>query len=153
MLLLHWVRAAAVRLTVDQRRLEKDEVPIDEHLAEVLPVEGSDPELAFIQAEHRAAFKAAFRTALLGLSSQDRSVLRMHLVEGLNIDQIGSFYRVHRTTAFRRIVAAKQALLEETKRLLTDKLKLGRADLNSLMGMVRSRIDVSISAYLKKSGG
>jgi transposase len=37
--------------------------------------------------------------------------LRYHHVDGLNIDEIGAIYRVHRVTAFRWLEKAKEQLV------------------------------------------
>src|SRR5207244_2837986 len=75
-----------------------------------------DPELDHIRARYAAPFKDAFQGALRGLSTQDRNILRLHLVDGLNIEQIGGIYNVHRATVARWIAASRQALVEETRR-------------------------------------
>lgn len=147
--LAKWVRAAAIRTAVTLQRGRREVAVDDEAIAEwSTPL--SDPELDFIKKRYRAEFSGAFREALHALSAQERNVLRLHLLDGLNIDQIGQLYKAHRSTIARWIAASRQTLLEETRRLLGERLKLNRAELESLIGLLRSQLDVSINRFLAR---
>jgi RNA polymerase sigma-70 factor (ECF subfamily) len=75
----------------------------------------------------------------------------MHSLDGLNLDQIGAVHRVHRATVARWIAAARESLLERTRKGLEEKLQLQGSEFESLMGLVRSQLDLSIHSFLKKS--
>jgi len=151
--LLTWVRAAAVRTATDLRRLEKDQVPLDEVEPFAAQLHSADPELEYIKGKHRDDFRAAFEQALESLTPQQRNVLRLYLLDGLNIAAIGQLYDTHRSTVARWIVDAREVLLTETRRILGERLRLSVPELESLMGLVRSRLDVSITTFLRKDGG
>jgi RNA polymerase sigma-70 factor, ECF subfamily len=72
----------------------------------------------------------------------------MHYVDGLNIEEIGLAYRVHRATVARWLAASREKILDETKRLLSQGLKLDREEVQSMIDLVRSRLDVSIYRLL-----
>jgi RNA polymerase sigma-70 factor, ECF subfamily len=144
-----WLRAAAIRTAVSMRRRKPEVALEDEALADwSTPL--SDPELDFIKTRYRPEFSGAFRQALTKLSNQERNVLRLHLIDGLNIEQIGNLYQAHRSTVARWIAHSRESLLDETRRLLGEKLRLDRRELESLMGLLRSQIDVSINRFLAK---
>ncbi len=82
-------------------------------------------ELSLIKVHYRSEFKAAFEAALATLSSRERNVLRLHILDGLNIEQIGTLYKAHRATVARWIAASRKKIDEGTRRALADKLKLG----------------------------
>ena len=146
--LASWLRAAALRAALDLRRSAK-EVPSES--VETVAAAGSDPELALLRARDGAAVKQAFADAFGLLTSRERNLLRMHLFEGLSHSQIGAHYGAHRATVARWLDAARQRLLDEIRRLLSERLRLGRAEFESLVGQLRSRLDLSISAFLLRS--
>ena len=93
-------------------------------------------------------FKAAFGAALGQLGAREQTLLRYHHVDGLNIDEIGAIYRVHRVTAFRWIEKAKDHLVKATLEGLRAKLKLPPDELDSVLRMIRSQIHLSLVRHL-----
>jgi RNA polymerase sigma-70 factor (ECF subfamily) len=146
--LARFVQVAAVRRASNvQRRRRTDGEPQSGALLEVA-VDGMDPEVAYLKGRYAAEFSVAFRDALGTLSHRSRNVLRLHFGEGLNIAAIGRVYHVHRATVARWIGGAREALLEQTMRALRDRLGLGTAELESLLELVRSRMDVTLTSSL-----
>ncbi len=74
----------------------------------------------------------------------------MHYLDGLNIDEIGASFRVHRSTVARWLAQARERILEETRKLLSSRLQIGRAEAESVIHLVQSQLDVSIYRYLGK---
>jgi len=141
-----WVQVAALRLAVSLRRGETPGAESDEALAELL---GPDnPELAIIRARHREDFLKALRDAFAALTPRDRNLLRLQRREGLTFEQIGRLHGVHRTTVSAWIEAAHQRVLDETRRLLAERLQLGRAEFESLYTFLQSQLDVSLRGLL-----
>ena len=93
-------------------------------------------------------FKASFADALKQLGPREQTLLRYHHVDGLNIDEIGAIYRVHRVTAFRWIEKAKEQLVKATLDHLRARLKLPSAELDSVLRMIRSQIHLSLVRHL-----
>jgi len=145
--LVSWLRTVALRIALDARQIAVPSSGEDDALAD-LPAEG-DLELDLIKARYRAEFKAAFQSAFATLSSRDRNVMRLNLLDGLNIDQIGSMYSAHRATVARWIALAREKLDEGTRALLADKLRVAPAELDSLVGLVRSQLEVSLTRLLR----
>lgn len=144
-----WLRAAAVRTALNLRRDRGRAAaplrPLDE--ADGLAV--SDPELAYIQAEHRLAVKEALAAAVSTLSQRQRTLLRLHLVEGLGIDPLSAIYGAHRATVARWIAAARAALLQELGRALSQQKGVGAAELGVFLGAIGSRLELSLSRLLR----
>ncbi|MBK7864915.1 MAG: transcriptional regulator [Archangiaceae bacterium] len=145
--LVHWLRATAVRDALKLKRSEKQHEPLNEAL-ELERASVEDVELEIIRGRHASDFSAAFEASFAALSARERNLLRMHVLDALTIDQIGAFYRTHRTTAFRWLEAARHELARNIRRELQARLKLGGAELDSLMGVLRSRLDLSIRRVL-----
>jgi RNA polymerase sigma-70 factor (ECF subfamily) len=147
-----WIRVVAVRTALSLLR-GKDggqEVSGGSELAlQEIASPGQDPELGLVHARYAGEFRAALEASFRKLSAQDRTVLRLHFVDGLNIDQIGGIYRVHRATVARWIARSREMLLEETKMNLRARLRLSSGEFNSLMGAVRSQLHLSLSGLLK----
>jgi len=113
--------------------------------------EQADPELNFIKKRYREHFDKAFREALRGLSPRDKNVLRLYL-DGLNIERIGVCYGVHRATVARWIGDARERLLGETRAKLASDLHLQASEIDSLVGLLKSQVEVSLLKYLVTSG-
>jgi len=141
-----WVKVVAVRDALQIRRKLKREVLV-EH-AEVPLDEAIDPELREIKKMYVADFKDAFQASLRGLAARERNLLRHHFLHGLNIDEIGGIYGVHRATVARWIAKAREDLLRATRLRLMDKLNANSADVESIMALVKSNLDASISRLL-----
>lgn len=147
--LRRWVRSVAVRTCLNDMRKGKRELLVDDdHLIAQHAVAGDDPEIEYMKRTYASEFKAAFSEALAGLGAREQTLLRYHHVDGLNIDEIGAIYRVHRVTAFRWLEKAKELLVRSTLELLRARLRLPAAELDSVLRMIRSQIHLSLVRHL-----
>jgi len=147
--LRRWVRSVAVRTCLNELRKGKREVLVDDdHLIVQHAVATDDPEIEYMKRTYAGEFKAAFSEALAGLGAREQTLLRYHHVDGLNIDEIGAIYRVHRVTAFRWLEKAKEQLVRGTLEILRGRLKLPSSELESVLRMIRSQIHLSIVRQL-----
>src|SRR5690606_26911233 len=108
----------------------------------------TSPELGLVRERYRVEFEAAFREAMAGLQAEQRNLLRHHYLHGLTLDQLSSLYALHRSSVARRILRARQELLAATRRLLAARLQASRGELEELMALIESRIDLSIERHL-----
>jgi len=83
------------------------------------------------------------------LTAEQRNLLRLHFLDGLNIEKIGAVMQVHRATVARWIAAAREEILENVRRDLNQRLRLEPSEFESLVNLVRSQLQVSILRYLK----
>lgn len=129
-------------------RRKKHEVLIgDDHLLASMAAT-DDPELEFLKTRYRAAFKTAFETAIASLSTRERVILRLQIIDGLSIDGIGSIYGVHRATAARWLARARRQILTATRREMRNTLDIDSGQLDSIMRLIDSRLEVSIERVL-----
>jgi RNA polymerase sigma-70 factor (ECF subfamily) len=142
-----FVRAAAVRIAIDLKRLRTDEPMGPEEVAQ-LPLDAADPEVALVKARYRDAYQEALRDALGRLSPRERNLLRMSFVDGMTVDHIGVVYKVHRATAARWVADARQRVVDDLYATVAARLRLNRADLDSLTALVHSEIHLSLSRLL-----
>jgi RNA polymerase sigma-70 factor (ECF subfamily) len=143
-----WVRVAAVRTGLNMRATRQVALITSDGVAAHLPAQ-ADPQLDYLRAEYAQEFTAALENACRKLTSRQRAVLRFKLVDGLNIDDIGEIYGVHRATVARWVQSAWDEIFAETRRQLREQLKLSTEEFESLVELVRSRLDVSVGQLLR----
>jgi RNA polymerase sigma-70 factor (ECF subfamily) len=148
--LRNWVRTRAVHAAISQARRSRKETSLDDNaLLDAMAAPG-DPELEHLKNGYREAFKHAFDTALRRLAERDRMLLKQHFIDGLTIDELGRFYRVHRATAARMLERARAAVLAETRAQLGDRLRARPSELDSILRLIRSRLSVSLRNLMRR---
>jgi len=146
--LVGWVRGAALWLARVLLRQRARGLHSDDSALCLLVEPGDDPELAYLKRTYRAEFNAAFAQALGRLATRQRNVLRLKYLDGMSIDQLGAVYGVHRASAARWVVAAQEALLKQTRRGLTERLRLTGSQLDSVLRLISSQLDVNLGRLL-----
>jgi RNA polymerase sigma-70 factor, ECF subfamily len=147
--LRRWVRSVAVRTCLNELRKGKREVLFDDdQLIAQHAIATDDPEIEYMKRTYAHEFRVAFGDALHQLGVREQTLLRYHHVDGLNIDEIGAIYRIHRVTAFRWLEKAKELLVRSTLEALRGRLKLPSNELDSVLRMIRSQIHLSLVRHL-----
>jgi RNA polymerase sigma-70 factor, ECF subfamily len=143
-----WLRVAATRAAKDFRRDEATRAAVAHDAGPPASIPSVDPELATIQRRYGDSFNRAFREAFASLTAEERSVLRLYFVDGLNIDRIGAALGLSRATVGRRMLTARERLLAETLRLLGESLHATPTEVESLLAVVRSKLEISLGALI-----
>jgi len=147
--LRRWVRSVAVRTCLNELRKGRREILVDDdQLIAQHAIATDDPELEYMKRTYAHEFRTAFGEALAQLGAREQTLLRYHHVDGLNIDEIGAIYRIHRVTAFRWLEKAKEVLVRSTLELLRARLRLPAGELDSVLRMIRSQIHLSLVRHL-----
>lgn len=156
--LLDWLRIVALRAGFKLKRTDRRRgttFPIDPVLEE-LHGTLTGPAPAFGDAEHgaaRALHLENFRRALEGsfrqLATRERVLLRLHLVDGLNLDAIGVVYGVHRATVARWLVAIRQTLFKRTQQLLARDRAFDSREVRSLYRLLEPELHLTLSRLLR----
>lgn len=147
--LRRWVRAIAIRTFLNHIRRYKREVQGDPDQP-ILDEVSDDPEIEYMKRRYSHEFRTAFLQALRELGDRQQNLLRYHHVDGLNIDEIGAIYRVHRVTAYRWLEKARQVLVERTQSLLVQELKVEKREFESIIRMIRSQLHLSLVRHLNE---
>jgi RNA polymerase sigma-70 factor (ECF subfamily) len=146
-----WVRVSAVRVAVSLRRAEHPaEAPREDALDPLVPA--VDPELDALKLRYAAAFNAALRDAFAALPPRDRTLLKLHYVDGVSVERLAVSYNAHRVSASRWLSAARARVLEETSRLLRGREKISESEFDSLARLVQSRLEVSLRSAIGEGG-
>lgn len=143
-----WIRVTAMREAIRLLGRDKREVKIDDDALFDLLSPANDPELGYIRDLYRGECSAAFRTALDALSVKDRSLLRYQALDGLTVAEIGAIHGVHGATAARWISRIRDELLEHTRTEVQRRLGIATHEVDSILRLVHSRLDVSLERVL-----
>ncbi|MGK3985991.1 sigma-70 family RNA polymerase sigma factor [Sorangium sp. So ce136] len=147
-----WVRVATIRTALNfLKKAGHDRAAAGAEPDEAAEPSTPDPELSFLKAHYRAEVSQALKDAFSGLPADERNVLRLHFVDGLGIDRIAAVYGIHRATAARWVTRGREALLRRTQELLGQRLGIDRAEVDSVVGIVRSQLDLAVSSLFRGS--
>jgi RNA polymerase sigma-70 factor (ECF subfamily) len=146
--LLSWVGACATRTAQNLRRGRFHQALAESCSLEGLVSEEPDAELLLASMQSRTVLSAALRRCLAALPGKEKTLLQMFFVDGLNIDQIGAVFGVHRATIARWIAVIRSKILAEVCRSVSTDLRASRAEVLSLLGLARSEIDIGVGTIL-----
>ncbi len=144
-----WVRVCAVRLALDAKESEaaKARREEQEELTTIVALSVS-PEIAVAKGEPQQLFQAALEEALAGLEPRDKTLLRMHFLDGMSVDEIGVVFRVHRATAARWLVAIRGRIFEQVSKRVALEMPSSSSEFRSLVRLVYSDVRLSIGRVL-----
>lgn len=147
-----WLRVTAAHRAVSFLRRQRRTVSADDDaLLGSLEAPSEVPELAALKSRYRGVVSQAFKAAIAGLEVRERNLLRQHYLDQLTLEELAALYRVHRATAARWLANARVSLLEQTRTRVGEALNIPRADVDSLMRVVQSRLDLSAGLFLTSS--
>jgi RNA polymerase sigma-70 factor (ECF subfamily) len=143
-----WLRVVALRTALRLRRSQR------RHGVQVADPPGvlgggPDPERDYLRMRYGGEYQAAFSAALAALEPGERLLLKLHYVDGLNIERIGALFQLHRSTVARRLHGQRRKLLELTRARLRERLSLSDSEFDSVLALVRSQMVVSLRTALK----
>ena len=142
-----WIRVSAVRLARDLARTERGAARVRED-DEIRP-DAVDPELGYMKRAYGDAVSRTIQEALDGLAGEARTLLKMHYVDSLSIEQVGAAFGVSRATSTRMLASARVTLLAAVRERLATVCGVRGDEADSLLAFVRSRIDVSLAKALR----
>jgi len=146
-----WLRIATIRAalnfleqTRDDQRTANETLDEDRH-----PI-APDAELGFLKAHYKKEVHQGLKDALAELDIDERNALRLHVLDGLSIDRIAAVYGVHRATAARWVARGRRALAERLRTLLQQRLRIDDAEVESILALVRSQLEASLSSVFRQ---
>jgi RNA polymerase sigma-70 factor (ECF subfamily) len=139
-----WVRTAALRLALNLREQAGTRRAVERSAGSDL-AGALDPELEILKRTYKDEVEAALKTAMGQLEPEQRQLLRLHFMDGVTLEQIARAHGLNRSTISRRLAGARAELLQLTRQALAT-LQLSDDSLDSLLRLVDSQLDVSLSA-------
>jgi RNA polymerase sigma-70 factor (ECF subfamily) len=143
--LARWIRTTAMRTAMDLLSPTREIAVSDEAIAR-FPLLRDDPAIEMMKREYGASFKQALSEALAELPQQARDELRLYYFEGLGVEQIGAMYGIAASTVSRRLDKARRLLREKTRAALAQHLRVDDGELDSILRMIATRLELSRSA-------
>lgn len=143
-----WLKAAAIRHALNLQRPGAREDAAESDKLAALPMAAPDPELALIRQKHKRHFADAFAAAMASLTPRERTLLKLHTLDGLPLDHIGPVYGKDKSTISRWIAKAQQQLLRVTRAQLVATLNLTPNELESVLRAAQSELSLSLSRLL-----
>ena len=143
-----FVGITAQRLALMRLRRDGADARLSGRAAAEINALASDPELAFIKHQHRDSFQQMLNLALQSLDDRARMVLRMYLIDRLSVERVAKVYGVSQSSVSRWLAKARDTVLAETRRLLSDKLRLSESEFQSLWNILNSELELSMSRVL-----
>lgn len=148
-----WVRVAAVRAWLNMKR-ESPKHEVAQASDALVDEASTDLELELLKGKYRELFRRVFLQAVEALGPSTRLLLKLHYIDRLSMEEVGKILGVHRLTVLRRLERVRQELSESTKERLEVELRLSAPDVESVLRLIQSRLDVSLQQVLHdvKSG-
>ncbi|MBL8949994.1 MAG: hypothetical protein JNK82_04400 [Myxococcaceae bacterium] len=140
-----WVRSIAVHEGL--KRVKKARREVDPEAVAELPVPAI--ELGMVSGAHGKEFTRALQETFRELSVDQRNLLRQYFLDGLTIDALAKLHAIHRSTAARRVDAARAELVEKVKGRL--KVELGMSNQTVEEVITLSNLDESLGGLLRKT--
>ena len=129
----------ALRMATSSARFQGEEALVH-HFSQIQTLE-----TAFLKHQHRDVFNQALAIAVRQLSGRERLVLRLNLNEHVSTTRIAAMYKVSQPTVSRWIQRAARSIFSTVKELVCQQLDIDTRELESLLLMVRSQIEITIS--------
>jgi RNA polymerase sigma-70 factor (ECF subfamily) len=148
--LSRWVRVIAVHEALGIARQARRHAELDRDGLRDSVLVNEDPELDYLKRVYRREFALAFGEALQGLRDKDRLLLKQQFLDGLGVDELARLHRVHRVTVFRWLEHARTAVLSRTRAVMMTRLKIPPSELDSIMRLISSRLEVSMRLLVRR---
>jgi len=143
-----WVQVCAVRLALKLGAARDRLAGPDASLLEGLVSQEADQELLAAKSQYRDTFQAALEECFSALPSRQKTLLRMHFLDGMSIDEMGQVFHVHRATIARWLVAIRREVLEQICRKISLNLRTSSSEFRSMVRLVSPDVRLSLHRIL-----
>jgi RNA polymerase sigma-70 factor (ECF subfamily) len=147
--LIAWLKVVtsrrALRLAARQRPWPD---ALDEATVMRLAASGPDPELDATRGIVRTDLQRALDGSVTALSAHARSVLRMHYVQHMTLDDIALEHRVHRATVARWLAGIRTTISAQVRERLSTAARPSSSDFRSLIAAVGEELHLSLDRLL-----
>ena len=122
----------------------------DVDLLELVAAEQT-PELDVARKQYHDRFRALLEDSFKALGAREKTILRLHVVDGLNIDAIAAIYDVHRATVARWLVAIRARVYDRLKQEFAVRWNASSSELRSIVRLLRDHIHITAKRVLDSS--
>ncbi len=147
-----WLSVCMTRTALSMLRpRSSDKAFVDESIELLESRSRDDPHFAVLRAQAGPPIEEAIRGALAQLDNADRTLLRLHVLDGLSIDDLAPLYGAHRSTMSRRLARIRNGVFETARAAAMTSLGVSETEFRSLIGNVLSAVDFTLRTLLEKS--
>ena len=139
-----WLRSVAARTGLRVRKKTPRTDELDDRTPS--PISG-DLELAYMKKTYGEAFQRAFAAALAQLAAEDRLLLKQRFRHHMTVEELGALHSVHAGTISRWVAAARERLVAATRTAMMRELGIGGADVESILRLIQSEIEITLSTH------
>ena len=136
-----------MRVAVDAKRRVGVETTLDEVLLE-LEAPGAPADAAMLKQSLGPAVQRALIEATAALTPRERTLLKLHLVQGVSADALAKMYRVHRATTTRWLADARGKVHQRLTERLRRELAIGEETVGELKAELFEGLDLTLSGVL-----
>ena len=139
-----WLRIIALREHLDAHRAPNHDIDSDDDVGAAVVA----PELALLRARYMDSLRTALSAALRARPPRERTLLRMHYVDGLSLSSMGALYRVNKGTISRWLANAREAVLTDVLAILQHEIGCSPAEAQSLACVLQSELHLTLPGLL-----
>lgn len=150
--LAHFVATTAARLFAMEQRSEASRQAREQAFGPAVAPGPASAERQLARKQQAQLFERAFTAALDTLSTKDRALLRLNLVEGVTQEKLAQAHGVSRNTMMRWLLDARAALAAATRAGLAQDVTDDSA-VDPLLRSLASDVDVSLDRLLREADG
>jgi RNA polymerase sigma-70 factor (ECF subfamily) len=141
----------ALRQASKVRRDDARHRTLSESAVAAARLPASDPEIATLRRRYGPMTRDALRRGLAALDPQERTVLKLHFVDDLNLEAIAAVLGLSRATVGRRMLAARERVLAEAVRILGAELHATPTEVKSLFGLLRAELEITLGGVVAEA--
>jgi len=141
-----WLHVTAVRVATDVAAIGGSRGTEVEIVGLIAPEQ--TPEIETARNMYGERFREALEASFAALTPREKTILRLHVVDGLNIDAIGAIYAVHRATAARWLVGIRARVYDRLKKDFEMRWNASSSELRSLVWLLRDQIHITAKRVL-----
>lgn len=146
--LLAWLRVITTRVLLNARERETKERAASGDFFDAMVAGDDGAELALLKKSIAQELRVALLGALEALTNREKSLLRYAYCDARSVDDIAMVFRVHRATAARWVVKARERLVEETHARLREQLGASQSEIGSVVRLGIGIIDTTFAKHL-----
>ena len=149
-----WIKVVVHRMAIDQIRFHRRDVPIEELEVELpsTSTHGKADESIKERDTHRAQemVSQCLTTAFEQLTSQERLVLNLYYLKGVNLKGIAQLLKAHESTASRLIERLKTQLNKSVNKQLQEKFKVRKTEVPHLIELAQGHLEIDLKKILSQ---
>ncbi len=141
-----WLRAIVLRVAFDQMRkrpFAEEPLPLETVAGQALALD-----VAGDGATQLPRLRAALDASLRNLTAEDRALLKLHYLDGVNLDRLALLTQVHRSTIVRRLAMMRKQIVAEVASRMGIQFGTHPSELRSLWRTFGAEVQVTFSRLL-----